>query len=441
MQVFRCPTRLLIRPGILHGALTSLLNELPTGRVLLVTDQGLRSSRWCHTAMDAIRTAAGAPRELSVFDSIEVNPRLSTARKIGEMAVSEGASAVVALGGGSAIDAGKAGAMLATNMSSESADDALLRFVGRNKFVHRPLHFVAIPTTCGTGSECTWVSVLSHPKTRRKVSIKGDGMYPYAAIVDAELLTTLPVHLIAQTAFDALTHAMEAFTGLPANPVSDALAIRSIQLILVHLPAAVAATSAPPSEPLEEGAILYPFKALAEASTMAGLAFSNSDVGGVHCLSESIGGAYDVPHGLANATLLVPYFSSCLRRAVEGEGEGGRGTRLEERLFEIASAALTAVKEANSGRNTNTEDESWYGHLRDHVDKSTELPATEWLLWSIRDIQQRVGGIPERFDTASFNQPFDMEWVAREAVLNNSNPSCPLEMTERDYEAVMSEVT
>ena len=283
---FRLPTEVILHPGAL-GRLSELLESRSYRRVLLVLDPGLEQTPWPEKLQSLVADSGG---QLSLFTEVEANPRTATAEAVGRRARSEKAHVVVALGGGSAMDAAKAGALLATNEGSA------LSFLNQNRFPHDPLPLIAIPTTCGTGSEVTWVSVLTHEATQRKISLKGNQMFPDVALVDADLLTSLPAHLVAWTGMDALTHALEAVTGRLANPVSDALAEKAIFLLFQHLPAAVANIA---GEPHARAQVM-------RASTLAGMAFGNADVGAVHCLSETLGAFYDIPHGLANAVLLAP---------------------------------------------------------------------------------------------------------------------------------------
>ncbi|MFT4538576.1 MAG: alcohol dehydrogenase [Planctomycetota bacterium] len=281
---FRIPTRVLIEDGC-RSQLPEIAQELGAKRLLLVSDPGLASCGAVDAMADTLRSSS---LELEVFLDVESNPRVGTVEAIAERA--QATDLIVGLGGGSVVDAAKAAAMLATNGGS------LIDYVGTNRFKRPPLPFVAIPTTCGTGSEVTWVAVITDEKRRSKISIKGDAMFPTVALVDSELLRDLPAHLIASTGMDALTHALEATTGLPRNPVSDALAESAIGLLIKMLPRAV-------QNPSRDHAAR---SAVMRASTLAGLAFGNTDVGGVHCLSETLGGMIDVAHGLANAMLLTP---------------------------------------------------------------------------------------------------------------------------------------
>jgi len=168
-------------------------------------------------------------------------------------------------------------------------------FEGKNRFPVPSAPFVAVPTTCGTGSEVTWVSVVSVQNKGTKISIKGDGMFPLAAFVDADVIRSLPPSLLASTGMDAMTHAVESMVSRHSNPASDALSTQAVRMLIRHLGPCVRN----PGNHEHRAAVMH-------ASTLAGMSFGNSDVGAVHCLSEAIGGLLDHPHGLLNTLLLVP---------------------------------------------------------------------------------------------------------------------------------------
>lgn len=283
---FRLPTHVHLAPGARHR-LGGCLASLPAGPVALIVDPGLGATPWPGELEKAIRATG---RTVTVLDQVEPNPRTTTVETFAEHLRAEAVAVVVGLGGGSALDAAKAAAMLATN-AGRAAD-----FAGRDRFEHAPLPFVALPTTCGTGSEVTWVSVLSDPEARTKISVKGLGMFPTQALVDADLIATLPAPLVAATGADALTHALEATTCTLANPVSDVLAEAAIGMLFRHLPGATRDVAAHHDDRAQ----------VMRASTTAGIAFGNADVASVHCLSEALGGMFDAPHGLTNAILLAP---------------------------------------------------------------------------------------------------------------------------------------
>lgn len=371
---FRMPTRVHVAPGC-RARLPEVAASLRLDGVLLVVDPGLQATPWPE---EVRRLLKGAGVRVEDFSDVEPNPRTTTAARIGERLRELGLAGVVALGGGSVLDAAKAGAMLATNPGAPED------YEGPNRYPHRPLPMIALPTTCGTGSEVTWVSVLSHEASRRKISVKGETMFPEQALVDADLIATLPASLVAWTGLDALTHAVEATTCARANPVSDALAEKAIALLLADLPRAAA----------DVAGDARAREAVTRASTLAGLAFGNADVAGVHCLSESLGGLYDVPHGLANATLLAPVMRHHL-------------PHVERRLAE-----LEAIVGAPAG---------------------IGVPAArlaERFLRRLEDLAQRLEIPP----FSSFEIPAaDHPRIAELSVANGSNASNPQPMTAESY--------
>lgn len=374
---FRVPTRLDIAPGSLR-LLPDRVAALGCRNVLLVTDAGVLASGLPLRVMERLR-AVSIVVELAA--EVEANPRTGTVEALARRALASGSDGVLAIGGGSVLDAAKAAAMLAVNQGR------VLDYVGRNRFERQPLPFVAVPTTCGTGSEVTWVSVLTDPVTKRKVSIKGDGMFPDIALVDADVLTSLPPAVLAATAADALTHALEATTCAVRNPVSDALAEKAILLILAHLPSVF---RDPRGDAEARGALML-------AATLAGLAFGNADVAAVHCLSEALGGLHDVPHGLANAALLVPTLTC-------------HGAAVHARLAEI-----DALVHGGAAKSPAHGAERFLGRLA-RLLQDVEIPPF-----------------------SSFDVPIrDHARLAAEAAANGSNPSNPRPMREDQYLEVLA---
>lgn len=316
--MFRLPTRVHLGAGV-RRALPDVLEDLGANRVLLLSDPGLAATPWLAEVAELVRRKA----ELIVFTAIAANPRAQTVDRIAARAT--GCDVVVGLGGGSALDAAKAVAMLLRNPAPVRS------FEGREQFDHPSAPMIAMPTTCGTGSEVTWVSVLSVPAEGRKISIKGHSMFPHTALVDPDFLGTLPGDLVASTGMDALTHALEALVVRQANPVSDTLATEAVRLLLAHLPRAVTEADARDE--------------VSRAATLAGMAFGNADVGAVHCLSESIGGLFDLPHGLLNGCL-VGQVLAYQREAIEVPlaaldarlGGPGDADAVIERVFELGRA-------------------------------------------------------------------------------------------------------
>jgi alcohol dehydrogenase len=366
LRPFRVPTRVLLAPGSL-GSLPEIVSTYAPGRVLLVTDPGIEETGCPERVW---RSLGETGVEAITFDDVEPNPRHSTIDRMAGWGREEGISLVIGLGGGSVLDAAKAAAMVIPNGGS------CAEYEGRNRYRETPLPFLAIPTTCGTGSEVTWVSVITVEERQAKISVKGESMFPAWALVDPDLLRTLPARLVAWTGVDALTHALEAYTCRISNPISDALAANAIGLLLGHLRRA-AADIAGDAEARE---------AVMRASTIAGLAFGNADVAAVHCLSETLGGRWDVPHGLANAVLLAPVLRYNL------SASAGKLATLAGTLG-IAGGAEGVIRAV------------------EELVRDLDIPP-------FRDL-----GIPEE----------DYPWIAERAVGNGSNPSNAREMGVGEY--------
>ncbi len=379
---YRMPTRVHIAPGC-RARLPEVATSLGASRVVLVADPGLEATPWVKEIRGLLETAGVS---VQVFDEVEPNPRTTTAERIAARIRDGELEAVVALGGGSVLDAAKAAAMLAVNPGTA------LDYEGPNLYQQRPLPMIALPTTCGTGSEVTWVSVLSHQGERRKISVKGETMFPDQALVDADLIATLPAKLVAWTGLDALTHAVEATTCTVANPVSDAMAEKSIALLFRYLERA--ATNVAGDDEARE--------AVMRASTVAGLSFGNADVAGVHCLSESIGGLFDVPHGLANAILLAPVLRY-------------HQPHIVERLAELDAIV--------------------------HPGRDGSRPTDQGAESFLTGIEHLVS----RLDTPSFSSfqisPSDYPLIATHAVGNGSNSSNPQPMTVESYLEILGELS
>jgi alcohol dehydrogenase len=293
---------------------------------LVVTDPGVRAAGLLDGPLAAL---ARAGVEAAVFAEISGNPRDHECRAAAEAGRAFGADVVVAIGGGSPMDAAKTAAALLTNGGTPQDWEA-------PKLLDRdPLPIVAIPTTSGTGSEVTFYAVVTDTRRAFKMSLFDTRIAPKVALVDPGLTMSMPAAVTASTGMDALTHAVEAYTGRLANPISDALAVGAISLVAEHLLTAV-----------HDGSDRGAREGMMMASLLAGMAFGNTDVAAVHCLAEAIGGRYDTPHGIANSVFLPHVFAFNAeaapgRHAAVGEALGldvrGRGHA------EVALAAATAI--------------------------------------------------------------------------------------------------
>jgi alcohol dehydrogenase len=266
-------------PGILAGVNAS--------RPMIVTDPGVAGAG----LIDLVTSALGNQVQIGGVDA-EVPPdsSLEAVRRIAAAYRQNDCDALIAVGGGSVLDTAKG----VNIMVSEETGD-LMAFSGAGALKHRLKPLIAIPTTAGTGSETTLVAVIKDHERHQKMLFTSYFLLPDAAILDSRMTLTLPPAITAATAMDALTHAMEAYTCLAKNPLSDASAISAIELIARHLMPVM-------KQPDDRDGRL----ALALAATLAGMAFSNAMVGMVHTIGHAIGAVCGVPHGTCMA-ILLPY--------------------------------------------------------------------------------------------------------------------------------------
>lgn len=280
---FFSPTKIEYGPGKLDY-LAEGLSQLGVKRALLVTDSGVREAGLTERVEGIL---AQAEIEYRTFEEVEPNPKDYNVHEGAGIGRAFEAEALVALGGGSVIDCAK-GIEISMAYEGESITD----FGGSIQVNRATPALVAIPTTAGTGSEVTFSSVITDTEKGFKTSIRSPEIAPDLALIDPDLTETLPPKVAASTGVDALTHAIEAFTVDVATPLSDALALRAIELIGGNLREAV-------FEKTDRARA-----ALSLGSLLAGAAFNNSDVGSVHCMAEALGGLYDAPHGICNSVLL-----------------------------------------------------------------------------------------------------------------------------------------
>ena len=282
-SVFTTPGRILTGPGCFAG-LGEECQRLGR-RALIVCGRGaLRRAGRLDQAAAAIAASGGS---VEVFDQVEPEPGLATVEAGRGACRDARADVVVGIGGGSALDVAKAIAGLVHSALSaqEHLEGAPPPDAG--------LPIVAVPTTAGTGSEATPNSVLSSAETATKKSIRGPTLLPRVAIVDPELLVSLPRDLTAYAGLDALTQAIEAYTSRHATPLTDALAYRAFCSLAEGLPRAMC-----------DGSDLAARTHTANGSLMAGMALANARLGVVHGLAHPLGIRYHIPHGLVCAALL-----------------------------------------------------------------------------------------------------------------------------------------
>jgi alcohol dehydrogenase len=272
-----------------HKALDNLpyeLDQLGARQPLVVTDQGVVRAglvRHVTAAFDSSGMSIGA-----LFDEVPPDSSSEVVNRIAALYRQRGCDAIVAVGGGSPMDTAKGVNILIT----EEADD-LMRFEGADRLKKPMKPLIVVPTTAGTGSEVTLVAVIKDSARRVKMAFTSHQLFPRVVILDPRMTLTMPPHITAATGMDALTHAMEAYTCLQKNPMSDAYAWAAVRLVALHLPQAVA-----------DGEDRQARLAMANAATMAGAAFSNSMVGMVHALGHATGAIGGLPHGVAMSIFL-----------------------------------------------------------------------------------------------------------------------------------------
>ena len=254
-------------------------------KVVLITDKGLVAAG---IVAPAIEHLAKAGVTVGVFDDVVADPPREQIMKSADFCRECGATGVLAIGGGSSMDVAKLAALVAG--SGEDLDDAW--GIGNAKGPRLPLALV--PTTAGTGSEVTPISIITVEDDEKR-GVVSPVILPDMALLDPELTLGLPAHVTAATGVDAMVHAIEAYASKSANnnPVSRALAVEALRLIGANIEKAV-----------DNGSDLDARSAMLLGSMLAGQAFANSPVAAVHALAYPIGGRFHVPHGLSNALVL-----------------------------------------------------------------------------------------------------------------------------------------
>ncbi|MBP2551439.1 alcohol dehydrogenase class IV [Neorhizobium galegae] len=314
---FSTTKSLICRPGA-AADLAASVGALLGQHILVVTDPGIRKLGLIDAALASL---AAAGRAVFVFDAVEADPSRATLMAAVAAGQTFGATGVVGFGGGSSLDVAKLAALLLG--SDQPLDEAW--GVGNAKGPRLPL--VLVPTTAGTGSEVTPVSIITVENDEKR-GVSSAVILPDLAVLDADLTLGLPPAITAATGVDAMVHAIEAFTSKSPNnnPLSRMLAREALRLLGANIETVCAEGS---NRPAREAMLL--------GSMLAGQAFANSPVAAVHALAYPIGGIFHVPHGLSNALVLAPV----LRFNAEVQAD----------LYdEIAADAFPSLAEMGQGR-------------------------------------------------------------------------------------------
>ena len=331
-------------PRLLAGPdqAVALAEKLPPGPCLLVTDAELIRLG----LTEAYRGAIGAERDLIVFDAVEADPSKETLLAATEVGRQAAVTSVVAVGGGSPMDVAKLAAYLI------GSGDDLDAIWGVNIAQGQRLPLALVPTTAGTGSEATPISVITC-EGGVKLAVNSPPLIADWAVLDASLTLGLPGHVTAATGIDAIVHAVEAYTSARLkNPLSDALAREALRLLSTNLLTVI-------NEPRNVEAR----SAMLLGAHLAGLAFSNAPVAGVHALAYPLGGLHHLPHGLTNALMLRHVLAHNLEAARElyaelaeivepdcaGQGSQARAALLIDRLDALASRSGLALRLRDHG--------------------------------------------------------------------------------------------
>jgi len=387
-----------------HDALEKIpavLAGLGAGRPFIVTDRGVAGAGLLDLVTNAVR---GGVEIGAVNDEVPPDSDVKVVNRLAGLFRASGCDCIVAIGGGSAMDTAKG-----VNILVSEKSDNLLAFCGANA-LKRPLKpFLAIPTTAGTGSEVTQAAVIKDHEKSLKLAFASYFLLPDAAVLDSRMTLTLPPALTASTGMDALTHAMEAYFCLAKNPLSDTHALAAIDLIGRHLLAVVRN----PGD--REGRL-----ALANAATLAGIAFSNSMVGLVHNLGHATGSACGVPHGACMA-MFLPYgleYNLHKREAVIAElllplagpevyaatSPAGRA----QKVIDLVRKMNQDLHDATGGRH--------FRFLKEVVDRDGKPMVPREKLPAVVEAARRDGAVfcnPEEMDVGDMLMVLEAAWEGR----------------------------
>jgi len=319
---YRNPTRIVFGEGSTLNV-PSEVEALGGTRALIVTDEGLMNTDLPQRIKDALGDKCAG-----IFGEVQPDSGVHIVDRGVEMAQELGADILVSLGGGSSIDTAKA--MTVVLKEGGKLADHFLKPIEGPLMPH-----IAIPTTSGTGSEVTWIAVVKDHDQGVKRILLSDQLTPKLAILDPQMTVGLPPLVTASTGMDAMCHAVEGIASVRSEPISDAMNLHAIRLIMEYLPRCV-----------EKGDDLLARGQQMIAATIAGVGFGNSLVGIVHAMAHIVGGRHGVPHGIANG-ILLPYgmrynLDACPDRyALVAEAMGVRERGIGEK--EAATSAVDAM--------------------------------------------------------------------------------------------------
>ena len=347
-------------------------------KAFVVTDKSLAECGVINKVTDVLENA-GIPFE--VYSEVKPNPTIKNVTDGIEACKKSGADVIVAVGGGSSIDTAKGISIVMTN--PDRADIVSLN--GASNTINRGMPVIALPTTSGTAAEVTINYVITDEEREVKMVCVDPHDIPIMAIVDSDLMATMPKSLASATGMDALTHAVEGYITKAHNTMSDMFHMKAIKLIFKYLPAAV--------NEKDEGAI----EMMGLAQYIAGMGFSNVGLGIVHSMAHQLGAVYDTPHGLANAILLPTVMR------FNGE-EPATAQRFREILCEIGRP---------DAANLNDQD------------------VINTFVWMISELSKSVGITQRVRDVGAKEEDFEM--LADKAMQDPCKPGNPREVSKEDF--------
>lgn len=297
MLWLRLPEKVYFKKGCLPVALAELKQVMNKKKAFIVTDSFLYKNGYTKTVTDEL-DAMGITH--TTFFDVAPDPTLACAKEGAKAMAAFEPDVIIAIGGGSAMDAGKIMWVMYEHPEVDFMDMAM-RFMDIRKRVYtfpkmgEKAYFIAVPTSAGTGSEVTPFAVITDEKSGVKYPLADYELLPKMAIIDADMMMSMPKGLTSASGIDAMTHALEAYASMMATDYTDGLALKALKNIFTYLPSAYENGANDPKAR----------EKMADASTMAGIAFANAFLGVCHSMAHKLGAFHHLPHGVANALLIT----------------------------------------------------------------------------------------------------------------------------------------
>ncbi len=356
--------------------IVNILQQHEKNSVLLVTDRSIRNLQLTQSLENAILEQK---LKLTVYDETVPNPTTDNVAAAVQLYQDNECDCIIAFGGGSVMDCAKAtGARIARPKKSLTKMKGILK-VGKKI----PL-LIAIPTTAGTGSETTLAAVITDSNTRHKYAINDFPLIPSYAALLPQLTIGLPQHITATTGMDALTHAVEAYIGRSTTKKTRSYAEQAVQIIFRYLPVAY-----------QDGTNIAARSKMLNAAYYAGIAFTQSYVGYVHAVAHSLGGKYNIPHGLANAVILPYVLRKFGRKIYRKLWKLGVKARLFDRTtsYEVgAKLFIQTIEDMNQAMNIPTKIPEIKNHDIPMLAKTAEKEANPLypvpVLWTTKELTE-----------------------------------------------------